>query len=530
MSQSKYKRDKKKQLGQFMTPESLAYKLINLRDYKITDKILEPSFGRGGFLFPIIDKLIEVYPKDLSDNKKLDLIFENNLFGVELDSDLYLETLNEIEKRYSYKLGKHNLVNSDFFLVEYDILFDYCEGNPPFGGTFETHFGEKLDKIFGYRNNMKIKKETYSFFTVKCCELLKDNGIIGFICSNTFLSISTMKGLRFFLLKNDISIHNLSEFSDETSYGMVYFTMTKNNKPSLKIDNKLIDISSIYNTGNYSFLISDENNKFFDGERLSKYITCSSGMTTGKNDLFLKEVINNRLIEKYKYTIIEEPKTYEKELKRTKFGKISSNKLKEIEDNKIEKILIVEDLDNPTAINLPNENYFPYNKSSSEEIYDNPTSYIIWKNDGEAVKTYKKTGPWYLHGIGGEKFFKKEGFTWRLISDDIRVRYLPGGYILDSGAPVGVLKDGIPKEELFFIIGWLLTSTATNILKKTINHTKNIQSKDIEKLPYPDWVSNENKKLIISYIKELINNKMNGEKNNPDYKTKLNFYFANSIF
>lgn len=525
MSETKYKRDKKKQLGQFMTPENLASKLIERRSYKITDKILEPSFGKGGFLFPIIDSLIKAYPDSFSKEEKLDSIFQNNIFGVELDTELYEYTLNEIEKRYSYKLKKHNLVNLDFFLVNYDILFNYCEGNPPFGGTFETHFGEKLDKIYGYRDNKKIKKETYSFFTVKCSELLEDGGQIGFICSNTFLSISTMKGLRFFLLKNELDIHHVSEFSDETNYGMVYFNMINNKKPKLTIDNKMVDINEIYKTDNYSFLISNENVKFFDGVKLSKYITCSSGMTTGKNELFLKEITQNYLVEKYRYNIVEEPKTYDKELKRTKLGKVGNTKIQEINDSKLEKILQVENLESPITIQLPNVDYLPYNKSSAEEIYDKPSTYIIWKNDGEAVKTFKKTGPWYLHGIGGEKFFKKEGFTWRLISDDIRVRYLPEGYILDSGAPVGVLKEGVNQEELFFIIGWLLSPKATTILKKTINHTKNIQSKDIEKLPYPIWVSDDVKKEIIEYVKKLISDKMNCRNMDLDYKNKLELYF-----
>ena len=306
---------------------------------------------------------------------------------------------------------------------------------------------------------------------------------------------------------------------------MVYFNMINNTTPKLTIDNKLVDINQIHKTDNYSFLISDENVKFFDGIKLSKYITCSSGMTTGKNDLFLKEITQNYLIEKYRYNVVEEPKTIEKEIKRTKLGKLSNTKIQEINEGKLEKILRVENLESPLTIQLPNDDYYPYNKSSAEEIYDKPSTYIIWKNDGEAVKTFKKTGPWYLHGIGGEKFFKKEGFTWRLISDDIRVRYLPEGYILDSGAPVGVLKEGIDQEELFFIIGWLLSPNATNILKKTINHTKNIQSKDIEKLPYPIWVSDDVKKEVIKYVKKLILDKINSLIVDLDYKNKLDSYF-----
>ena len=68
---------------------------------------------------------------------------------------------------------------------------------------------------------------------------------------------------------------------------------------------------------------------------------------------------------------------------------------------------------------------------------------IYWENDGEAVYTYKKTGKWYLHGVGGKPFFKKEGLSWALISDDIKVRYLPKNYILDSWLHLlGVLNEG----------------------------------------------------------------------------------------
>ena len=43
-----------------------------------------------------------------------------------------------------------------------------------------------------------------------------------------------------------------------------------------------------------------------------------------------------------------------------------------------------------------------------------------------------------------------------------------------------------------------------------MNHTKNIQNKDIERLPYPTWVTQDNKDYIIDYIKMMITNKMNG--------------------
>ncbi|MCK9447160.1 BREX-1 system adenine-specific DNA-methyltransferase PglX, partial [bacterium] len=105
---------------------------------------------------------------------------------------------------------------------------------------------------------------------------------------------------------------------------------------------------------------------------------------------------------------------------------------------------------------------------------------------------------------GGLPFFKKEGITWQLISSSIKARYLPTGYILDNSSPIIVLKDDIKQRELFFILGWLLTLKANELLKNVLNHTKNIQSKDIERLPYPSWVSEEDKTKAIEYIQNNI--------------------------
>ena len=59
----------------------------------------------------------------------------------------------------------------DFFRSDFPAHFDYTVGNPPFGGTIAPDIQDKLDREFGWRNGLKIKKETYSFFIVKCLEL-----------------------------------------------------------------------------------------------------------------------------------------------------------------------------------------------------------------------------------------------------------------------------------------------------------------------------------------------------------------------
>jgi type I restriction-modification system DNA methylase subunit len=121
MAETKYKRDKKKQLGQFMTPRNLSKDCLKKRQYKITDKILEPSFGEGSFLIEIVYKLIDVYPTNLSIKEKIDLILTNNLYGVEMDPEMYAIGIKNIENEFSYKVSAHNFINDDFFNVEYDI-------------------------------------------------------------------------------------------------------------------------------------------------------------------------------------------------------------------------------------------------------------------------------------------------------------------------------------------------------------------------------------------------------------------------
>jgi hypothetical protein len=116
--------------------------------------------------------------------------------------------------------------------------------------------------------------------------------------------------------------------------------------------------------------------------------------------------------------------------------------------------------------------------------------------------------------------------TWQLISSRIKPRFLPEGYIIDNSSPIGILKDGVIKDELYFIIGWVLSDKCNNILKTVLNHTKNIQNKDIERLPYPTWVSEDSKKWISKYIHSMIMSKIDGNPiNETDVLSEVNRIF-----
>lgn len=528
MAETKAKRDKKKQMGQFMTPVEKCNAIVSKLKLKKTDRILEPSFGCGNFIITLIDIFLDLYDGDIE--WKLTKILSENIFGVEMDPVQYEKCVDNIKNKYGFFPDTHNLVLSDYFLYDCAIPegFDYIIGNPPFGGTIEPSYQDDMEKKYGSRCGNKIKKETYSFFMIKSIECLKPGGKLIFISSDTFLTIKTMKGLRLFLCEQGFNqIEKLENFSEETDYPMIVLTHYKSLvKDHILMDGVEIPYDNMKLTSNFSWHIQDEYVKYFKGESLEKYLIGTSGMTIGKNELFLREISNDgTIVEEYEFTFFDDPITLEKEISKARNNKLSIGKTKEFQElesrGTTKRNVRIEKLESPKTLTIPHPDYCFYNKAANETLYSHPKTVVYWKDDGDAVITFKKNGNWYLHGVGGKPYFKREGLTWQLISSSIKARYLPEGYILDSGAPMAVLRDGIHKQELVFIIGWLLTSKCNEILKKVINHTKNIQSKDIERLPYPFWVSRENKMNAIALIKESINLKRKSMEIPSDFNERI---------
>lgn len=531
----KHTREKKRQLGQFLTPVKIAQDIVGLHDFAKTDRVIEPGFGSGSFLIPIIEKFMQFY--EGSAQERLSLILTNNVFGIEIDKDLYHETLETIVKLWGPLPQAHNLVCGDFLLEDYPIgntlsksaseifdkgYFDHVIGNPPFGGTVNIEEQDKLERQFGARNGYKIKKESYSFFIVKALEILKQNGSLTFICSDTFLTIPTMMGLRRLLMDSGACrVYRLTSFSPETNYPMVILEVTKEGAAdSVNIEGNLVKRSDIELTGNFSWRASPEFSKYFVGQTLGDFMFASSGMTTGKNEYFVRKIIDGAVYEPYEFSFFDDPIKVSHELSRARLNKLSPQQMEAFtakeNSGATRRNVKITKRQTPLEIKLPHLDYRPYNKATKSIVFAEPTHVIFWRNNGEAVLTYKANARWYLHGVGGAKYFFKEGLTWQLISSRLNARYLPPEYVLDSGAPCAFLRECVEKDELYFILGWVLTNKATKILKKVLNHTMNIQSKDFERLPYPFWVSSKQKIEAIDYVKGLIKTAKMGRNFSPN--------------
>lgn len=499
-----------RQLGQFMTPALLVDQVLDSIPLSAEDVVLEPSFGDGAFLVALIDRFLPLYAG--TSQERLKMVLQKNIYGVEFDDRLYGRCLQRLEERFGPLPKKHNLHHADFFRAEFPLRpFTRIVGNPPFGGTIDPKLQDSLDRRYGWWGVHKLKKETYSFFIARSLELLAENGILTFVCSDTFLTIKTMTGLRRRLMDQcGIEVKRIDQFSDETTQPTLMLRADLGNpKNAAVIDGRRVERIHMEATGNFSWQIHDSLALLFDGPTLGEFIVGSGGMTTGKNELFVRKLNpDGSFLEPYEFSFYEDPVTAEGELAKARLNQLSATKLTALQAQAAAGVTVrnvrVVPRAKPVSLTFPHPDYRPYNKATSGRVFSPCTHAIYWKDEGDAVLTYKRNGNWYLRGVGGRPYFNREGLSWQLISPRINARYLPPGFILDSGAPCAFLRDGIDADELWLILGWLQTEKATELLKTVINHTRNIQSKDIEKLPYPWWQGPESREKAVDLMQRMV--------------------------
>lgn len=533
MVEAKAQRERRRQLGQWMTPRPLAERLVADLTLAKESRVLEPSFGDGSFLVPLIRRFMKLHSG--SAEERLGAVLEQNVFGVEIDPTLFAATMRSIADEFGTIPPNNNLRCGDFFRTEYfTSSFDFVVGNPPFGGTFDPEIEDQLDKRYGRWDGHKLKKETYSFFIARALDLLTPTGSLVFIASDTFLTIKTMSGLRRKLLDFcSVRVESLPSFSDETSQPTLVLKATRS-EPSdhVVIDGVATPKSVVEMTGNFSWRMDSTWAHYFEGPTLGEFVVATSGMTIGRNELFVRPIGRGAIEEPYDFDFFDDPITLRRELERARLNKLSPSLQERIrgqeERGEVRRnVRVSQRADGPLTIQLPHADYRPYNKAQSAIVYAPPLDVVFWKDDGDAVLTFKKNGNWYLGGVGGQKFFGMEGITWQLVAPRLNMRYLPEGQILDSGAPAAFLRTGIEREELWFILGWCLTDKASSILKQVINHTRNIQSKDVERLPYPFWVDAATKDEAIHLVERMVADAVEGrrfDRSTPEVMKLEGFY------
>ena len=401
-----------------MTPVRLARDVVSGLDLADCARILEPSCGDGAFLDAVMTRV--GHGREI--RRPIELI------GIEIDAVLAERSRAVVTEQEQGEIPiRTNVYEGDFFRCflsgKLDSMtgcefnqrrallpetFDMIVGNPPFGGTFDPEIEDALDARLGRRLGIKVKKETYAFFIVACVDLLRPGGRLVFICSDSLLTIPTMKGLRHFLMHSGaVELTSLKEFSAETTYPMVVLQFTKGKgRQDVRHNSVTVDPLAIERTPNLSWGVTPELARLFQGPLLGERFVASSGMTTGRNEFFVREAsAQQHLTEHLRFEFFDAPVSVDYERQRARLGQLPDRRRRMLEDaerrGETERRLRIEDRLHPMLVPLPDHRYRPYNKANNRIVYSPPTHYIYWENDGEAVLTYKKTGNWYLRGVGG---------------------------------------------------------------------------------------------------------------------------------
>ncbi|OJX57493.1 MAG: modification methylase PaeR7I [Candidatus Kapaibacterium thiocyanatum] len=156
--------------------------------------ILEPSFGGGDFLLPIIRRLVRSWRHVRTNTTALDDL-SSALVGVELhrstfeltttavinllvEEGLDISTAKELTTRWLYQ--------GDFLLLPLNDTFDFVVGNPPYirqeriPPVLLTEYRRRFHTMFD-------RADIYVAFIERSLTLLKEGGSLGFICADRWM-------------------------------------------------------------------------------------------------------------------------------------------------------------------------------------------------------------------------------------------------------------------------------------------------------------------------------------------------------
>ena len=157
-------------------------------------RLLEPSFGGGDFLLPIIERLLSAWRVARPNGSALDEL-SNAIRAVELHHDTFRSTYaavvallqrEGIATNTATELTDRWVSQGDFLLAPLEGEFDFVVGNPPYIRQ-ELIPAPLLAEYRSRFQTMYDRADIYIPFIERSLLLLSDGGSLGFICADRWM-------------------------------------------------------------------------------------------------------------------------------------------------------------------------------------------------------------------------------------------------------------------------------------------------------------------------------------------------------
>lgn len=158
------------------------------------NRLLEPSFGGGDFLLPIVGRLLTAWRAVKSLGSALDDLGDA-IRAVELHRETFQSThvaviallkQEGLAARTAVALADRWLVQGDFLLTPLDGQFDFVVGNPPYVRQ-EMIPAPLLAEYRGRYQTMYDRADLYIPFIEQSLSVLSKGGSLGFICADRWM-------------------------------------------------------------------------------------------------------------------------------------------------------------------------------------------------------------------------------------------------------------------------------------------------------------------------------------------------------
>ena len=191
-----------KQRGQTYTPKPVSSFLVEWAVRQAEDTVLEPSVGKGRFVFDTYDRLLNLGASEDAAREQI--------YGADIDEES-VETLQESAREQTGAefphVGVENIFEADF--PEVDALV----GNPPYVIRHRFENADTIIEQFADQYDFSDQSDLYVYFLLQAAEFLAPGGKMAMIVSNSWMKRKYGEEFKQFLL-NEFYIHGLIGFQE----------------------------------------------------------------------------------------------------------------------------------------------------------------------------------------------------------------------------------------------------------------------------------------------------------------------------